>query len=289
MSRKGQSITLSVKETEKQALEALADRLGYTWGDKPNISKLITAIAQQKYRLTVNDNWTETQIKALDQAWRLLVDLGKIPEAEEIARILVERSELQILQRQALDAFLDKPIPTWRKQIEIFIKESKPFRLTYQDASDRTYNFTIVHARIQLLESHQYLVCTCDENEGNEDIPELNYNWCLRLDRIQDAVVNPIKLPWQTQLDQVTVQFQVYNRLAFNYGKSSNKPDDLTISDLEGDPPQRTITRNIFSTFWFFRDIAPYWEDCQILAPDSVRNKFQTKLQLLYDKYFIKE
>lgn len=289
MSRKGQSITLSVKETEKQALEALADRLGYTWGDKPNISKLITAIAQQKYRLTVNDNWTETQIKALDQAWRLLVDLGKIPEAEEIARILVERSELQILQRQALDTFLDKPIPTWRKQIEIFIKESKPFRLTYQDASDRTYNFTVVHARIQLLESHQYLVCTCDENEGNEDIPELNYNWCLRLDRIQDAVVNPIKLPWQPQLDQVTVQFKVYNRLAFNYGKSSNKPDDLTISDLEGDPPQRTITRNIFSTFWFFRDIAPYWEDCQILAPDSVRNKFQTKLQLLHDKYFIKE
>jgi predicted DNA-binding transcriptional regulator YafY len=161
--------------------------------------------------------------------------------------------------------------------------------LTYQDASDRTYNFTVVHARIQLLESHQYLVCTCDENEGNQDIPELNYNWCLRLDRIQDAVVNPIKLPWQPQLDQVTVQFQVYNRLAFNYGKSSNKPDDLTISDLEGDPPQRTITRNIFSTFWFFRDISPYWEDCQILAPDSVRNKFQTKLQLLYDKYFIKE
>lgn len=285
MSRKGQSITLSVKETEKQALEALADRLGYTWGDKPNISKLITAIAQQKYRLTVNDNWTETQIKALDQGWRLLVDLGKIPEAEEIARILVERSELQILQRQALDAFLDKPIPTWRKQIEIFIKESKPFRLTYQDASDRTYNFTVVHARIELLENHQYLVCTCDENEGNQDIPELNHNWVLRLDRIQEAVVNQIKLPWQTELDQITVEFRVYNRLAFNYGKSSNKLDDLTVSEIEGDPPQRTITRKIYSTFWFFREITPYFNDCEIISPDSVRKLFREKLRSLWERY----
>lgn len=285
MSRKGQSITLSVKEAEKQALEALADRLGYTWGDKPNISKLITAIAQQKYRLTVNDNWTETQIKALDQAWRLLVDLGKIPEAEEIARILLERSELQILQRQTLDAFLDKPIPTWRKQIEIFIKESKPFRLTYQDASDRTYNFTVVHARIELLENHQYLVCTCDENEGNQDIPELNHNWVLRLDRIQEAVVNQIKLPWQTELDQITVEFRVYNRLAFNYGKSSNKLDDLTVSEIEGDPPQRTITRKIYSTFWFFREITPYFNDCEIISPDSVRNLFREKLRSLWERY----
>jgi len=285
MSRKGQSITLSVKEAEKQALEALADRLGYTWGDKPNISKLITAIAQQKYRLTVNDNWTETQIKALDQAWRLLVDLGKIPEAEEIARILLERSELQILQRQTLDAFLDKPIPTWRKQIEIFIKESKPFRLTYQDASDRTYNFTVVHARIELLENHQYLVCTCDENEGNQDIPELNHNWVLRLDRIQEAVVNQIKLPWQIELDQITVEFRVYNRLAFNYGKSSNKLDDLTVSEIEGDPPQRTITRKIYSTFWFFREITPYFNDCEIISPDSVRNLFREKLRSLWERY----
>lgn len=289
MSRKGQSITLSVKETEKQALEALADRLGYTWGDKPNISKLITAIAKQKYRLTTNDNWTETQIQALDQAWRLLVDMGKIPEAVEIAHTLLERSELQILLHQELEVFLHKPIPTWRKQIEIFIKESKPFRLTYQDASDRTHNFTVVHARIEPLENHQYLVCSCDENEGNQDIPELSYNWVLRLDRIQEAVVNPIKLPWQTELDQVTVTFRVYNRLAFNYGKSSHKPDDLTVSEIEGDPPQRTITRKIYSTFWFFRDIAPYWEDCQIISPNSVRNLFREKLRSLYDKYFIKE
>jgi len=285
MSRKGQSITLSVKEAEKQALEALADRLGYTWGDKPNISKLITAIAQQKYRLTINDNWTEAQIKALDQAWRLFIDLGKIASAEEIARILLERSEPQILLRQELEKFLDKPIPTWRKNVEGFIHQKQPFRLTYQDASDRTYNFTVVHAEIKLLENHQYLVCTCDEKEGNDDISELNYNWTLRLDRIQEAVVNPLKLPWQAELDQITVTFRVYNRLAFNYGKSRHKPDDLTVSEITGDPPQRTITRKIYSTFWFFREIAPYFNDCEIISPDSVRNHFREKLRSLWERY----
>jgi hypothetical protein len=36
MSRIGQSITLSVSEKEKQALEILASEFGLFWGDKPN-------------------------------------------------------------------------------------------------------------------------------------------------------------------------------------------------------------------------------------------------------------
>ncbi|KAM3107283.1 hypothetical protein [Phormidesmis sp. 146-33] len=45
MSRKGESITLSVTAIQKEALEALALQLGYTFGDRPNISKLVGAIA----------------------------------------------------------------------------------------------------------------------------------------------------------------------------------------------------------------------------------------------------
>ncbi|MFN5836347.1 MAG: WYL domain-containing protein, partial [Pseudanabaena sp.] len=39
MSRKGESITLSIKERDKANLEAIAIELGMTWGDRPNISK----------------------------------------------------------------------------------------------------------------------------------------------------------------------------------------------------------------------------------------------------------
>lgn len=286
MTRKGQSITLSIKDREKKALETLAANLGYTWGDKPNISKLIAAIANQKLSIAINHDWTTQQIESLEQARQLLIDLGKIPEAETIARLLQQRSELTIPLRNEIDKFLQTPQPTWRKNIENAINRRQPFQLTYQDAADRQFSFTILHGQLRLLENHQYLVCTCQETEGNEDIPELQNNWTFRLDRIQEAVVNPVKLPWQPQIDQITVQFEVYGRLVFNYGKTGYKSDDLSLGEIEGNPPQRTITRNVFSTFWFFRDIAPYWDNCQIIAPESVRTHFQAKLRSLYDKYF---
>jgi len=286
MGRKGQSITLSIKDREKKALETLAANHGYTWGNKPNISKLITAIANQKLSIAINHDWTTQQIESLEQARQLLIDLGKIPEAETIARLLQQRSELTIPLRNEIEKFLQTPQPTWRKNIENFINRKQPFQLTYQDAADRQFSFTILHGKLRLLENHQYLVCTCQETEGNEDIPELQNNWTFRLDRIQEAVVNPVKLPWQPQLTQITVEFELYGRLVFNYGKTGYKADDLSLGEIEGNPPQRTITRNVFSTFWFFRDIAPYWDNCQIIAPESVRTHFQSKLRSLYDQYF---
>lgn len=48
MSRKGQSITLSISERDKAALEKLAREFGMTWGDRPNISKLVEAIARAR-------------------------------------------------------------------------------------------------------------------------------------------------------------------------------------------------------------------------------------------------
>ena len=46
MTRKNESITLSCTEADKQALTNLAIAHNCTWGDKPNISQLITKIAR---------------------------------------------------------------------------------------------------------------------------------------------------------------------------------------------------------------------------------------------------
>lgn len=286
MGRKGASITLSIKEAEKLELETLANDLGYNWGDKPNISKLITAIAKKQLRIAINHDWTDQQIQSLEQARQLLIDTGKLTEAEIIARILIQRSELQYPLKQEIEKFLEKPKPPWRGKIENFISHKRPFQLSYVDAADRQFTFTVLHAELRLLENHQYLVCTCRETEGNTDIPELQHNWTFRLDRIQEAAVNPVKHPWKTQLDHVVVTFELYGGLTFNYGKTGYKADDLDIGEISGNPPTRTITRRVFSTFWFFRDIAPYFENCQIIEPDSVRTHFQTKLRSLYAKYF---
>jgi hypothetical protein len=45
MSRKNASITLSLLSSEKASLEALAEKYGFMWGDRPNISAFLKAIA----------------------------------------------------------------------------------------------------------------------------------------------------------------------------------------------------------------------------------------------------
>lgn len=287
MSRKGQSITLSVPEQDKTRLEQLAIKFGYIWGKKANISKLVTAIARHHLRIVVNDDWSHQRIEAMEQARKLLVDQGKIAEAEAIAQLLIERNELTIPCRSELEKFLEKPKPLWREQVENFIERKQPFRLTYQDVMERPCTFTVVYGELRLLEKHQYLLCTCQETDGNQDVIELQHNWTFRLDRIQEAVINPVSAQWQPHLDYITVEFKVLQGLAFGYAKGEPKPDDLTMSEIEGDPPQRIIQRQIFSSFWFFRDIAKYFQDCEILAPDSVRDRFKQKLGKMCQHYDI--
>lgn len=285
MTRKNQAITLSITERNKKALEHLALEFGKTWGDKPNISQLIKAIACQELLIAANHDWTNQRIETLEQARKLLLDNGLISDAEEIAKILQSRNELTLQFRAEIEKFLAKPKPQWRKNLENFIKRQQTFRLTYQDAAERQWTFTVLHGELRLIEKHQYLICTCDETQENQDLPELKHNWTFRLDRIQEAVVTPVTFPWQPKLDFIEVQFKVLRGLAFAYGKEEPKPDDILIGEIEGDPPQRLITRQVWSSFWFFREIAKYWDDCEIIAPESLRERFTEKVQLLRKIY----
>jgi hypothetical protein len=55
MSRKGKRITLSLEDGDKEALEQLALDFGMAWGEKPNVSALVSAIAKGKLRLDYAD------------------------------------------------------------------------------------------------------------------------------------------------------------------------------------------------------------------------------------------
>ena len=282
MTRKGQSITLSLSEDDKIKLEQLAAELGMTWGKKPNISKLVKAIARSELRIAPNHDWQPGRIDALEVARQALIDTDKNLEAQEIAKLLVERSELKIPLQYKLKGYLANPQPLWRQKLEQYIRRQQPFRLTYQDALERMWRFTVLHARIQAIEKRQYLLCRCEESEGNQDLPDLSHNRALRLDRIQEAAIAPITESWLPDLETISVSFYLQGGLAFAY---EQKPEDLEIF-LEDDPPRRRVVRNIYSVFWFLREIAPYYADCEIIAPDSIRQRHQemiTKLSQLYD------
>lgn len=282
MSRKGKSITLSVSERDKAQLIEIAHELGMTWGDRPNISKLIEAIARRQFLIAPNNDWSPERIKALETARKALVDLGKMPEAEAIARLLCDRSELSIPFRVQIEQFLANPLPAWRQQVENLIHREQPFRLSYRDAADRLLSYTILHARIVPIEKRQYLVCRTEECEGNQDVKGLRHNWTLRLDRIQDAAVVSLDKPWEKDLERIPVEFHLSGRLAFAYER---KTDDEFVSELEGDPPVKRVVRNIFNTFWFVREIALYWDDCTIVSPENVQKLFTEKLVSLCHQY----
>lgn len=277
MTRQDQSITLSVSDRDKAELEALALEFGMKWGDRPNISKLVKAIAQHKLLIAPNNDWKDSRLKALKHAVDALTDLGKIQEAQIIAQLLIDRSELPDPLRREIEAFLKNISSPWRLEIDRYIKRNQPFELTYQDAADRIWHFHIRHAQINPHEDRQYLDCWCEETEGNYDLPELKHNRCFRLDRIPpEAAIAPIDRKWLPNLAHIEVEMHLFRGLAFAY---KTKTAEDTFNEWLADSPQvRRIVKKVSNTFWFFREILRYGEDCVIVSPDGVRDRFQEKL-----------
>lgn len=283
MTRKSSAITLSLQERDKATLQELAIEMGITWGDKPNISKLIEAIARRRFLITPNNDWPPARIQSLITAQQLLIDTGKIEDARIITELLLSRSEPTIPQKIELQNFLNNPPQSWRQILDQKIRSQTPFRLAYYDASDRPFTFNIHHAQINPIEKRLYLQCWCEETDGAQDLPELAHNRSFRLDRIPEAAISPLKAKWRNTLDTVEVEFHLYKGLAFAYSSKPNS--DILNETLAQDIPVRRIIRRINSTFWFFREIFPYGEDCEIISPPEIRQQFRQKVQALSDRY----
>jgi WYL domain len=283
MSRKGQSITLSLQEADKVRLEKLALEFGKTWGDRPNISKLIEAIARRKLLLAPNHDWTVDRIGALNLVRTTLMDLGQMELAVQIAQILCDRGELTLPLRQELEQFIAQPLQPWRVTVEQLIKRQQPFQLSYQDASERIWNFSIHHAQIATHESRQYLDCWCGETADSQDLPELIHNRCFRLDRIIDAAIHPIQGQWRSDLDLLEVEFHLLGTLAFAY--HSKNPRDVSVTWLTDSPTRRQVIRQVPNTFWLLRDILRYGADCVVIRPKSLRDKLHQTLQKMIQNY----
>jgi len=151
-----------------------------------------------------------------------------------------------------------------------------PFRLSYVDAAGRPFVFTARYAEVVEREHRNYLECWCDETEMNQDLPELQHNWCLRFDRIPEegASITPLEPEtWREDMATIPVQFELYGGLAHAYAlRASDRLDNW-------DGKVKTVTRNITSTFWFVREIIRYGKDCKVLSPDGVRERLVEQLE----------
>ena len=271
MTRPGRSLTLSISDQEKAQLEQLALDFDQTWGDKPNISRLIKAIARGHLRVALNHDWSQERITILNQIRNHLIDAGHRTEALALAALLLERSELNHPLRQEIQRFVDQPTVPWRADIETSIRRQRPFCLTYQDTAGQIRNFSVRYAKVVTFEEREYLACWCDETADNQDLPELHHNWILRLDRIpEETVIGPLAGPWQPELAFLDVEIHLSGRLALAY--RSKTGHDL-VNQWDPDRQIRRVVRRINHSFWFLREIRRYGPDCLVHSPATLRDR----------------
>ena len=283
MPRKKETITLSIPPGTKEQLEALARRLNILWGKEPSVSGLIVAIAQQAVEVGKPFTLNSNQVKALQQAIKALNDAGHVGEAQSVLALLLDKGKLEAPLRQSLLQQVSQPAQGWRILIEDLINKEQPFHLVYRNSQNQELEFTVRYAEIPFYEKRFYLQVWCEETKDVEDdipdLPELWHNRCLRFDRILSVL--PISGEWRGQLDSIKVYLQFRGWLA----KAYEPKDDDVENELMGDV--RNVVRQVANPFWLIREVSRYWEDCVILAPDSLRDRLKQKLRTLCNLYDI--
>ncbi len=282
MPRKKEALTLSVPPGTKEQLEAIASRLNILWGKKPSPSGLIVAIAQQQLEVGQRFTLTSVQVQSLEQAAKLLIDSGYIPEAQTLIALVLERANIEPPQRQSLLQLISQPVEAWQVLLDQRIENRQPFRLYYQDAQKKAWEFTVRYAQIKVREKRFYLETWNEETEGNYDIPELAHNRSLRLDRITNLATLPIEGEWRDNQDFAKVQVQFYRGLARAYEAKAEDISDTWDGNI------RKVVKEVSNTFWLIREVSQYWEDCEIVSPESVRDRVKQKLRLQCQQYDLK-
>ncbi len=282
MSRKKEALTLSVPPGTKEKLEAIARRLGIFWGKSPSPSGLVVAIAQQELRVGSEVfNLNEHQIKALRRATNLLIDAGQIEEAETINTLLLNQGDLEAPLRQALLQQQNQPIQAWRDRINELIANRQPFRLQYRNSQGQDLEFTVRYAEIPFHEKRFFLQVWCEETADalaqNPDLPEVAHNRCFRFERIKG--IELISGIWKGELDSIKVYLHLKGWLANAYEPKEADIENVVLGDI------RQVVRRVVNPFWLIREVFKYGRDCEIVAPDSVRDRVKQEIRKMCQLY----
>jgi predicted DNA-binding transcriptional regulator YafY len=282
MSRKKETITLSIPDGSKEQLEEIARRLGIFWGKSPSISGLLVAIAQQQFEVGEPFRFSRSQVVALQQAIGLLKDSGFIEQAQITSSLLLERGNLESPMRQSLLQQVSQPTEAWRILIDQLRQNQQPFHLLYGNPQGQDLSYTVRYAEISFEEKRFYLDIWCDETEDikDTDFPELIHNRCLRLDRVKGVV--PVNGHWRQEgLD--------YLKVCLHFGKGMIKAYETKANDIRNEVMGdiRQVERKVANPFWLIREVLRYGEDCVIVSPENVRDRLKQKLLTLCDLYGI--
>jgi predicted DNA-binding transcriptional regulator YafY len=266
MPRKKETITLSIPPGTKEKLEEIARRLNIFWGKSPSPSGLIGAIAQHELEVGKPFTLNSTQVAALQQATKVLVDAGYVGEAQTLSNLLLERGNLEAPLRQALLQQVSQPSEAWRILAEQHRTNQQPFRLLYRNSQGEELEYTVRYAEITFEEKRFYLEIWCEETEDiqDTDYPELIHNRCLRLDRIRAIV--PTEGKWRHEgLDYLEVQLHFKRGMVKAYEPRARDISNEVVGNV------RQVVRRVSNPFWLVREVLRYGGSCVVVSPESVR------------------
>ena len=92
--RKDETITLSITLGTKEKLEKIAYELGFRWGEKPNISVFLDAIARREVPVVKSldpiqpEKLSPIQLSAMKEAIKYFVDVGDFEKVYTLASIV---------------------------------------------------------------------------------------------------------------------------------------------------------------------------------------------------------
>ncbi len=280
MPRKKEALTLSVPPGTKEQLEALASRLNILWGKKPSPSGLIVAIAQQQLEVGKPFTLAPDQVKALQQAIKILHDSGQIAEAQTLIGLLLERGNLEAPQRQLLMQQANQFAEAWRIIVDQHRNNQQPFILLYRNNQDQDLEYTVRYSEIGFEEKRFYLNIWCEETEDikDTDFPELIHNRCLRLDRIK--AILPTSGKWRQEgLDYLKVYLHFSRGMIKAYEPRAKDISTEVVGEV------RQVVRLVSNPFWLVREVLRYGGDCVVVSPESVREQVKQKLRLQCQQY----
>jgi hypothetical protein len=265
MTGKGSAITLSLNEGDKNSLQEIALQFGQTWGDKPNVSALVEAIAQGKYKVVSNSDWSAEVIEAIEKSRQALIEIGNRRAAIVIANLLVDRSEISLSPLLGvLHNFLAEQPPKWSAKLNWHISEQKPFQLSFADrVTEKILDFSVYYGETVVIDKVEFLRCWCKEVNGKSS---LKHNWSICLDQISDAAISEIKGKWR-KLDLENIDFRLFGSAALGY---LNHQEDMQNDWCPHKPGARFIVRSTTDIFRTFAELRGYGRDCEVIAPTWV-------------------
>jgi len=286
VNRKKETITLSIPPGTREKLEALARRFQIFWGKTPSPSGLITAIAEGRLEVGQPFTLSNTQVSALEQGIKILISSGYIGEAQTLSSLLLERGNLEAPLRQSVMQRVGSFHQAWRILIDRQIELQQPFRLLYTNSQAQELEYTVRFAQITFIEKQFYLEIWCDETEDispedQKDFPELIHNRCLRLDRIRAIV--PLEGEWGDGIDFIEVQLHFKGEMAQAYQAKSGDTQNEIVDGI------RIVTRKVTNHFWLVREVLPYGDNCNVVTPESIRQRIYAELIKLWGNYSLNQ